>query len=130
MKLNERDKSILEYVQCMYKERERDTREKEREIQGERQGETGEKERERERERKIGRETGRREKCRGERERQTVEKERGGKRKKLQTQKIHGIFSCRASIRLLFIPTLSLTGKFYPHFISDWYILSLFLKVR
>ena len=54
----------------------------------ERERDTGEKERER----------------RGERERQTVEKERkGGERKKL-----HGILSCRASIRLPRI-TLSLS---------------------
>ena len=55
--------------------------EREREIQG----------------RKRGRDRGEREGETGEKER-VRERERG--KKKLQTQKIHGILSCRASIRL------------------------------
>ena len=57
-------------------------RERER-YKGERERDTGEKERER----------------RGERERQAVEKERGEKEKNCKHKKIHGILSCRASLR-------------------------------
>ena len=84
---------------------ERDTGEieREREIQGEREEETGEKERE------IGRETGwereiqgrKRGGYRGEREGETGEREREREKrgKNYKHKKIHGILSCRASLR-------------------------------
>ena len=73
------------------RERERDT--------GEREGETGERESEiqgRERERYRGEregETGRK------RETDSGERERGRKKKNYKHKKIHGILSCRASLR-------------------------------
>ena len=54
------------------------------------------------RERKIERETGAREREREIGRETEGGRETGEKEKKLQTQKIHGILSCRASIRLPF----------------------------